>query len=197
MDNLSRTFCFVSSSVCEGHCGRWKLDTGEAERREYQAHEGINSRCKGKQGRSQCHRRFDWFPLRPLSIPWVYLTNPCPKKMLTELHSIWVQCTMVVIATQTCLLLMYRGGMSGANCPIGLTATDCTEEVRQPEGSYQPELSVQRCRLPLRSNNQSDGWFQSAQWIWSRPVKKSFNMWNAHILMFIKLYFPYHYNFTA
>jgi len=45
---------------------------------------------------------------------------------------------MVVIVIQTCLLLLYRAGMSGANCPIGLGATDWTQEVRQPEGSYQP-----------------------------------------------------------
>jgi len=55
MDILSRTSCVVSSSVCGNHCGRWRLDTGEAECRGYQAHEGI----KRKQGRPQSHGRFD------------------------------------------------------------------------------------------------------------------------------------------
>lgn len=186
MDTLSGTSCVVSSSVWGRHCGRWKLDTGEAERRGYQAHEGIKRRWLGKQGRSECHRRFDWFPLRLLSNPWVQLTNPCPKKTLTNVHSIWVQCTRVVIVIPSYLLLMYCRGMSGANCFIGLRATDWTEEVRQPEGSYQPELSVQCCRLPLRGNNQSDGWLQSTQWIWSRPVKKR---WTAHTLIFTNFTF--------
>jgi len=70
---------------------------------------------------------------------------------------------MVVIVIQAYLLLMYRGGTSGANRPIGLGTTDWSAAVRQPEGSYQPELSVQCCRLPVRNNNQSDGWLQSTQ----------------------------------
>jgi hypothetical protein len=48
------------------------------------------------------------------------------------------------------MLLKYHRGMSGANCIISLGATDWTGAVRQPEGSYQPELSAKCCRLPLR-----------------------------------------------
>ena len=35
---------------------------------------------------------------------------------------------------------MYPGGVDGANCIISLGATDWPAAVRQPEGSYQPEL---------------------------------------------------------
>ena len=44
--------------------------------------------------------------------------------------------------------------MSVVKCIIGLGATDCTETIRQPEESYQPVLSVQCCRLPLRNLNE-------------------------------------------
>jgi hypothetical protein len=85
--------------------------------------------------------------------------------------------------------------MGAANCSIGLGATDCTEELREPEGSYQPELSVQCCRLPLRSNNQSDGWPASVHTVnLVQTCQKEVD--GSHFDIY-KICFPCHYKFTA
>jgi hypothetical protein len=44
--------------------------------------------------------------------------------------------------------------MGGGNYIIGPAAIAWTERVREPEGSYQPELTELCCRLPLRNLNE-------------------------------------------